>query len=203
MPQKGDRRKQQIIDAAKEMFLEKGYQSTHIGQVCEKLDIARGTVYQYFNNKKEILFTLVDAVAERVREVLNNDLLRDYLSQKPEKEDVINFMKKRISSSIEVILSEPIIIKLIFKDIPGIDSKIIKHVANTIEDIRSIMAEEITELKANNFFRDSLDPLITSSILLGGVMLIIYEYDKAGKDVLKIEVIDSIVKNYMNGVLNL
>ena len=54
MPPKGERRKQQIIDAAKEMFIEKGFQSTHIGQVCEKLNIARGTVYQYFSNKKEM-----------------------------------------------------------------------------------------------------------------------------------------------------
>ena len=64
MPPKGERRKQQIIDTAKEMFIEKGFQSTHIGQVCEKLNIARGTVYQYFSNKKEILYVLLESVKE-------------------------------------------------------------------------------------------------------------------------------------------
>ena len=53
MPPKGERRKQQIIDTAKKMFIGKGFQSTHIGQVCEELNIARGTVYQYFSNKKD------------------------------------------------------------------------------------------------------------------------------------------------------
>lgn len=42
MPAKGQKRKQQIIDTAKEMFIQNGFQSTHIGQVCEKLNIARG-----------------------------------------------------------------------------------------------------------------------------------------------------------------
>jgi len=32
-------------------------------------------------------------------------------------------------------------------------------------------------------------------------MMIVHEYDKNGFDVLKSEVIDSIVKNYLNGIL--
>ena len=62
MPAKGQKRKQQIIDTAKEMFIQNGFQSTHIGQVCEKLNIARGTVYQYFGNKREILYAILESV---------------------------------------------------------------------------------------------------------------------------------------------
>ncbi len=51
MPAKGQKRRQQIVDIAKKMFIEKGFQSTHIGQVCEELNIARGTVYQYFGKR--------------------------------------------------------------------------------------------------------------------------------------------------------
>ena len=53
MPAKGQKRRQQIVDTAKQMFIEQGFQSTHIGQVCEELNIARGTVYQYFGNKNQ------------------------------------------------------------------------------------------------------------------------------------------------------
>ena len=201
MLQKGERRKQQIIDTAKEMFLEKGYQSTHIGQVCERLDIARGTVYQYFGNKKEILYTLVDGISQKAHELLDNDLLRDYLKTEPAKEDVIRFIKKRLSSCVEILLSEPIIIKLIYRDISGVDSKIIKHVNAVLEAVRETIAKEITELKENQFFRDDIDPFITSNFLVGGVMMIVYEYYKRGINVLKSEIIDSIVKNYLNGVL--
>ena len=201
MLQKGERRKQQIIDTAKEMFLEKGYQSTHIGQVCEKLDIARGTVYQYFGNKKEILYTLINNISEKVHELLDNDLLRDYLKTEPAEEDVISFIKKRLSSCIEILLTEPIMIKLIYRDISGVDSKIIKYVNGVLETVRDIIAKEIVELKENHFFRDDIDPFVTSNLLVGGVMMIVYEYYKKGLNVLKSEVIDSIVKNYLSGTL--
>ena len=201
MLQKGERRKQQIIDTAKEMFLEKGYQSTHIGQVCDKLDIARGTVYQYFGNKKEILYTLIDDISEKVQKLFDNELLCSYLETKPIQEDVISFIKKRLSSCIEILLNEPIIIKLIFRDVPGIDSKIIKHVNGVFETVKDVIAKEITKLKETHFFRDDVDSSITSNLLVGGVMMIVYEYDKKGLDVMKSEIIDSIVKNYLNGVI--
>ncbi|MCL2025312.1 MAG: TetR/AcrR family transcriptional regulator [Leptospirales bacterium] len=201
MLQKGERRKQQIIDTAKEMFLERGYQSTHIGQVCKKLDIARGTVYQYFGNKKEILYALVDNISEKIKDLFDIDLLRDYLKTEPAREDIVSFINKRLSSGIEILLNEPIIIKLIYKDIPGVDSKIIKHVNKALEAIKDIIAKEIIELKGKRFYKDDIDPFITSNLLIGGVMMIVYEYDKRGWDVLKSEVIDSITKNYLNGVL--
>ena len=71
MPPKGERRKQQIVNTAKDMFIDKGYQSTHIGQVCEKLNIARGTVYQYFSNKKEIVFSILDDVVENIEDIFD------------------------------------------------------------------------------------------------------------------------------------
>ena len=83
MPPKGERRKQQIIDTAKKMFIEKGFQSTHIGQVCDELNIARGTVYQYFSNKKEILYAILDSVVEDIEDTLDPDDLQtalDYVS---------------------------------------------------------------------------------------------------------------------------
>jgi AcrR family transcriptional regulator len=200
MPPKGERRKQQIIDAAKDMFMEKGFQSTHIGQVCERLDIARGTVYQYFSNKKEILYSLVDSVIDNVRDVLDQDDLREYLNSRPDKDSVITYITRRISSSIEMMLGEPIVIKLLFKDIVGIDQDVVEHVNRSIETIKSLIAEEIAELRDRGVFREDVHPSITSGMLVGGIMLIVYEYDKAGLDVLKPEVIDAIAKNYLNGV---
>ena len=85
MPPKGERRKQQIISTAKEMFMDKGFQSTHIGQVCDKLNIARGTVYQYFSNKKEILYNLLDTVIEEIAEIFDVEDLRDFIKTTPGK----------------------------------------------------------------------------------------------------------------------
>ncbi len=201
MPPKGERRKQQIIDTAKEMFIDKGFQSTHIGQVCEKLNIARGTVYQYFSNKKEILYALMDSVIEKIEDVLDKDDLQEFLSTNPPQEKIVIFIKNRISQSISMILSEPIVIKLIFKDIVGIDLEVVERVNRSVDSIKSVIAEEISELKKQGIFKDSLNPGITASMLVGGIMLVVYEYDKSGEDVMNQEVIAAIVENYLTGSL--
>lgn len=201
MPPKGERRKQQIIDTAKEMFIEKGFQSTHIGQVCEKLNIARGTVYQYFSNKKEILYALMDSVIEKIEDVLDKDDLQEFLSANPPKEKVVVFIKNRISQSISMILSEPIVIKLIFKDIVGIDAEVVDRVNRSVESIKNVIGEEIGELRNQGIFRENLDYMITASMLVGGIMLLVYEYEKTNKDVMSQEVITSIVENYLYGSL--
>lgn len=201
MPPKGERRKQQIIDTAKEMFIEKGFQSTHIGQVCEKLNIARGTVYQYFSNKKEILYALMDSVIEKIEDVLDKDDLQEFLSVNPPQDKIVVFIKNRISQSISMILSEPIVIKLIFKDIIGIDIEVVERVNRSVDSIKNVIAEEIGELKNQGIFRDNLNPHITASMLVGGIMLIVYEYEKNGEDVMNQEVITSIVENYLSGSL--
>ena len=199
MPPKGERRKQQIIDTAKNMFIERGFQSTHIGQVCDELNIARGTVYQYFNNKKEILIALLDSIAEKIKDILDQDDLNDFLKKNKSSGDIENFIRSRIVSATGIILNEPIVIKLIFKDIQGIDEDITAVVDKVVQKIKNFIAEEIKKWIELKVFKNNLNADITASMLVGGVMLLIYEYGKKNKNILEKESVDAIVENYLNG----
>lgn len=201
MPPKGERRKQEIINTAKEMFIKDGFQSTHIGQVCEKLNIARGTVYQYFSNKKEILYAILDSVAEQIEDILDPDDLDDFLGSKPDSKALREFIHKRIAGTMSVLVNEPIVIKLIFKDIIGIDMEVVERVNTTVLRLAKAIANEVEELKNRNIYKKSADPKITASMIVGGIMMIMYEYDKKKLDVLNAKVIDSIADNYHNGIL--
>jgi len=201
MPPKGERRKQQIIDTAKEMFIEKGFQSTHIGQVCEKLNIARGTVYQYFSNKKEILYAILTSVVDKIDDIMDPDDLQDFMSSGNDRSLVIKLINKRISDSISVLLGEPIVIKLIFKEVVGIDMDVINTVNRYVGQIEKIIAREISEIKKLGMFRQDVDPDITSSMIIGAVMVIVYEYDRRKDDVTAPTVVEKITDNYLNGIL--
>ena len=63
-------RKQEILDTALQLFLEKGYQNIVIGDIAEKSGIARTTFYEYYTNKEQILVELVDRVANKVHEIV-------------------------------------------------------------------------------------------------------------------------------------
>jgi AcrR family transcriptional regulator len=49
-----ERRKQQIIEAAKEMFLSKSFESVTVEDIAQKAELSVGTIYQYFNSKDEL-----------------------------------------------------------------------------------------------------------------------------------------------------
>lgn len=202
MPPKGERRKQQIINTAKEMFIEKGFQSTHIGQVCEKLNIARGTVYQYFSNKKEILYALLDNVIEKIEDILDLDEVIEFMNKKPELDEIKNFTQNRISASLGVLINEPIVIKLIFNQISGIDRDVLKKVEESVLRIRNLISASIKELKKWGLFKPEIDPKITGSMLFGGIMMLIFEHDRKRLDILDDNTIILIVNQYLNGTLN-
>lgn len=200
MPPKGEKRKQQIIDTAKDMFINRGFQSTHIGQVCEELDIARGTVYQYFSNKKEILYAILESVAETIEDILDPDDLKDFLKMKPENEVIVKFIDNRISSCLGVISNEPIVIRLIYRDIAGIDEEVSEKVSEFLEKITMVISKEIEVLRNNNIFKSEIEPDIAASMLVGGVMMIVYQYSNNNKDYLDKAVTKAMSVLYLHGV---
>ncbi|MBN2077513.1 MAG: TetR/AcrR family transcriptional regulator [Spirochaetes bacterium] len=201
MPPKGERRKQQIVDTAKQMFIDKGFQSTHIGQVCEELDIARGTVYQYFRNKKEILYAILDVVLEKIEDIFDKDDFNEFFSTAPDSARVLDFVSKRLVSCISVLLGEPIVIKLIYKEIVGVDEEVNERVGQAIAEIKKAVAHEVEELMRRGVYREGLNSRVTATMIIGGVMLVVYEYDRQNRDVLDNELIQSIAKHYLHGVL--
>lgn len=50
--------RQLILDAAREIFLEKGYHQTSIRNIADKIEYSPGTIYLYFKEKDEIFFAL-------------------------------------------------------------------------------------------------------------------------------------------------
>lgn len=200
MPPKGEKRKQQIIDTAKDMFITRGFQSTHIGQVCEELDIARGTVYQYFSNKKEILYAILDTVAETIEDILDPDDLKEFLKMKPENETIVKFIDNRISSCLAVISDEPIVIRLIYRDIAGIDDEVSEKVSEFLEKVTQVISKEIDVLRINHIFKSEIEPDIAASMLLGGVMMIVYQYSNKNKNYLDQSVTKAMSVLYLHGV---
>ena len=47
-----------IIQAAIEVFGKKGFKSASISEIAKKAGIADGTIYQYFKNKEDLLFSI-------------------------------------------------------------------------------------------------------------------------------------------------
>ena len=63
-------RKAQIIEAAAEVFSRQGYEHTTTKQIAETADLAEGTLYNYFANKRDLLIAVAQDFAQDVTNAL-------------------------------------------------------------------------------------------------------------------------------------
>ena len=61
-------RKSEIIQTACQLFLAKGYASTTMQDIMKSLDVAKGTIYHYFESKEAILEAVLDEMVGTMTE---------------------------------------------------------------------------------------------------------------------------------------
>ena len=71
-----------ILDAALELFAERGFHGTAVPLVAEKAGVGAGTLYRYFESKE----ALVNALYQRWKEELGRALITDFPAGKPPRE---------------------------------------------------------------------------------------------------------------------
>src|SRR5690554_3337237 len=81
-------RKQHVINKAHELFIEKGFQTTSIQDILDASGISKGTFYNYFPSKNELIIALIKSLAKQI-ENERNELL---IGQDPS--DINIFMKQ-------------------------------------------------------------------------------------------------------------
>ncbi|MDR3071999.1 MAG: TetR/AcrR family transcriptional regulator [Clostridiales Family XIII bacterium] len=57
-------RRQEIIDTAKALFIENGFDKTQVADISQKMVVAQGLIYYYFKSKTEILYAIIDEMVE-------------------------------------------------------------------------------------------------------------------------------------------
>src|SRR5580693_8317573 len=65
-----DERREQILDCALQVFASKGYHGASIADVCTRAGIGRATLYQYFDDKRDVLVALADRITRRVTDAV-------------------------------------------------------------------------------------------------------------------------------------
>ncbi|MEX3745606.1 MULTISPECIES: TetR/AcrR family transcriptional regulator [Lysinibacillus] len=60
MRKEAQERRNEILDAANELFGQKGFDGTSTNDILEKVGIARGTLYYHFKSKEDIMDALIE-----------------------------------------------------------------------------------------------------------------------------------------------
>lgn len=65
---RGIETREKIVKAATTLFTEKGYHRTNALQIAAAADVATGTFYSYFNNKKEVFAEIIERIFRNISE---------------------------------------------------------------------------------------------------------------------------------------
>ena len=72
---KGERRKQELLNIAYRMFIEKGYENTSVDDIITEAGIAKGTYYYYFESKEATLEAVIEMMIEKAENVAKAALM--------------------------------------------------------------------------------------------------------------------------------
>ncbi len=88
--------REKIVETARSLFAEKGYNRTTTAEIAREAGLSEGTIYRHFNSKKELLMECVAPVMQKIV-----DSTEGYLGNYPEGENdlrslVIKMLEMRL-----------------------------------------------------------------------------------------------------------
>jgi len=86
-------RKREILAAAERVFAQKGFHSATVDEIANQAELAKGTIYLYFKNKRDIFYTLVDEKVDSLMELAKAEIKREAQS--------IEQLKRLVKSQLE------------------------------------------------------------------------------------------------------
>jgi AcrR family transcriptional regulator len=158
------RRRQEIIEAAYEIFAEKGYHASGIADIAERLDIGHGTFYRYFKNKRDILDHVVDYGVGRfftaivVEGLTVPSTAEEYRAQ-------ITDLGNRLYS--QVAEEDPRLPRMILFEASAIDADMLERVLGLIETAATMIAPMLAFGVSRGFVRQNLDVQAAARALVG------------------------------------
>lgn len=132
---KKSNRNRRIQDSALALFGKQGFAKTTISQIAEKADVGTGTVYNYYESKEEILFSIIQ------------DRSSDYISKLQEIIDANKDVSESVAAFIDVYLASfSIYNKTIWRELiaTGLSTK--RPVMDFVNKIDSAFINKFTEL---------------------------------------------------------
>nr|WP_243393192.1 TetR/AcrR family transcriptional regulator [Leptospira perolatii] len=158
---RAEARREQILEAALDVFSEKGFHDAGIADIAGKLNIGHGTCYRYFKNKLDILHALVDKILA--------GLIALVREENPDKSNSLEEYRQqivRIGEKLFILFGkDPRQGKIVFFEAMSLDDAVQRKIRLAID-----RSAKLTELYLKNgvtkgFLRSDLDTRVASQAI--------------------------------------
>lgn len=168
---RSDVRQRQILDCAKRVFAERGFHAANISHICEAAGIGRGTLYQYFANKRSVLTAILRETLERVQALMERQSAAVVSFAPPEKitrKVAIEFSARQLREVLEVVFADDHTLRILLREAVGLDVDVEKMLGEIDETLIAIVERSLITSQEAGFVRP-LDARAVATMVVGGV----------------------------------
>lgn len=200
---KREQTEERILEAAMNLFSEKGYAGSATSEIAKEAQVAEGTIFRYFPQKKDLLLKVVMKFIDIISEqIVMNPLEKIYEENQGAPPEVM--LKKIIMDRVELFNKLGDHVKVILIEMQY-HEEILELVANKIMLKVIRYGEKVyTDFVANGIFREEIAPVTAFRTMIGGVMLLLVQrrlMPGATPEGLELEAeVDMIIDILMNGM---
>jgi AcrR family transcriptional regulator len=157
LPDRIAERRAQILQAAYDVFAERGYRGTTVADIAQRLGIGHGTFYRYFDNKHDAFEQVLMAGLGRVAKAIATDASTiDTLDQ-------YRVQVRRMGQNMLALLeNDPAMPRLLFYEAMGISPELDEKIQRMWEMAGTITEAYLQNGKTKGFLRADLDVPVTA-----------------------------------------
>ena len=188
-------RRIQILTGASKVFAEKGHHQATTKEIAKAAGVSEGTIYNYFNNKRELLVAMVDAIGiQSVRNIMADDPPDD-----PKK-----FLKAVLKDRYQIAKNfgnrmVPIIAEMLT------DEEMRETVYNQVAMPIATYVEKFIQANIEAGHFRPVNPVVATRSFVGGVFvnfaLKLSGVDARYNSITEDKLIEQLVSNFLNGLL--
>lgn len=187
-------RRAEILTAARDLFVERGYHATTVDDIVGRVAVARGTFYLYFDDKRAVLSALVDGFFESVTGAIRSIDLAD-ASRPP-----LVQLRNNLERLCQVALADPARMKILLYDVPGLDSELDAKLRDFYAALRRFLEESLEEGQRIGLVREG-DRAIMVALGLGGLKEILLTAVTSAEPASAARLTEEIMRFFESGLL--
>lgn len=157
-------RRREIVNAAVDLFIRKGFHKTTVREIARKFGMSIGTLYEYIRTKEDILYLVCDYIHSNVREKVKPSLTVDG--------DSVDTLRGAIHSYITIIDEMQDYLLFLYQETKSLSPEARKYIFRAEEEMTGIFEEILMRgVEDGSFSIDKRDVnLVSHNIMVLGHM---------------------------------
>jgi AcrR family transcriptional regulator len=147
-----------LVQAATEEFAREGYSGANINRISKNAGFAKGTIYNYFDSKRALMFALIDEIAA--------GHLDHMLQQVLQEEDPARRLKRFFAAGFSWVTDNLPQGRVLFTTLNGPDMEFKTHMYEAYLPLFQLVGQEILAVGIEQGIFRQVEPVSTAGLIM-------------------------------------